>query len=190
MQSTLSLSKQFFIADSALSLWIKAITGSIIVALCAQITIPMYPVPITGQTLGVTVVGLAMGARAGTLALVLYLLEGLIGLPVFAGGSFGLHTLLGPSGGYLFGFVPSAFVLGWASDKGVLKNTTRTVLIAILSSIITFGFGLAQLQYVVKFPTIEALLNAGFTPFILGGVIKAFLASAIVMPAYRFFSKI
>lgn len=187
MMTSLTQTKKWFKENEYLGLAIKAFIGSMLIAIFAQITVPLKPVPITGQTLALTVVGFALGRKAGTAAVLLYLFEGLIGLPVFANGNAGLGVLLGPSGGYLIGYVPTAYVLGYFSDKGVLNSFWKSSLVALFASIITFAFGLAQLSLFVP---ADKVLELGFYPFILGGVIKAFLASLLVVPSYRFFSKL
>lgn len=185
--ASLSQSKKWLESHRLMAFLLKTVIGANLIALFAQITVPAYPVPITGQTLAVTVVGFALGRKAGASAVLCYLLEGILGLPVFANGSFGLSALLGPSGGYLMGFVPTAYVLGYFSDKGVLNSLVKSVAVALFASAITFAFGLAQLSFFVP---AENLLMAGLYPFILGGVIKAVLASILVIPSYRFFSKL
>lgn len=185
--SSLVQAKQWYLSPSLTSFATKALLGSLVLALFAQISIPMQPVPITGQTLGLTLIGFALGARAATAAVLLYLLEGSLGLPVFANGAAGWGVLTGPTGGYLIGFVPSAWLLGYASDKGVLNNKWLTLGAALLSAVITFAFGLLQLSFFVP---AEKLLQAGLIPFIPGGVIKALVASALILPAYNFFKKI
>ena len=93
---------------------------SLLTALCARIVIPLpfTPVPITGQTFAVLLTGAALGARRGAAAIVLYVLEGLAGLPVFAGGASGLARLLGPTGGYLLGFIAAAYLTGTLAERG------------------------------------------------------------------------
>lgn len=177
-----------FFTSRALGITIvKGLLGSLLIALFAQIAIPLPYVPITGQTLAVCLVGLSLGARAGTLAAIFYLLEGAAGIPVFAGFSSGMGALLGSSGGYIVGFIPSAFVLGYASDRGVLKSLPLTALVTIFSSALTFVFGLFQLSFFVP---LDKVLEYGFYPFIIGGIIKAILASVLISPTYKFFSKI
>ena len=89
------------------------VTGSIFVAICAQFVLylPFSPVPITGQTFAVLLCGAVLGSRRGGLSLALYVLEGAIGLPVFAGSSGGIAVLFGPTAGYLAGFIPAAFLV-------------------------------------------------------------------------------
>ncbi len=94
--------------------------ASLLIALSARIAVPVpfSPAPITGQTLAVLLVGALLGSRRGALSVLAYLAEGAMGLPVFAGGGAGILWLLGPTGGYLFGFIAAAFVTGWLAERG------------------------------------------------------------------------
>jgi biotin transport system substrate-specific component len=99
---------------------VLVVTGSVFIALLAQVAIPLpfSPVPITGQTFAVLLVGVLLGSRRGGLGVLLYLLEGAAGLPFFAGGTAGLARLAGPTGGYLVGFVVAAIVVGLLAERG------------------------------------------------------------------------
>ena len=187
LTAQLTQTKRWLERNQAVAFLLKIAIGANLIALFAQISVPMYPVPITGQTLALTVVGFALGRKAGTSAVLLYLFEGIIGLPVFANGSAGISALFGASGGYLIGFVPTAYVLGYFSDKGVLESFWKSVAVALLATVITFAFGLAQLSFFVP---ADKVLEFGLYPFIIGGVIKAVLASLLVIPSYKFFSKL
>lgn len=187
LTTQLTHTKRWLETNRLAAFWLKTIIGANLIALFSQISVPMYPVPITGQTLALTVVGFALGRKAATSAVLFYLFEGVIGLPVFANGSSGLAPLFGTTGGYLIGFVPTAYVLGYFSDKGVLNSFWKSVAVALLATVITFAFGLAQLSLFVP---ADKVLQFGLYPFIIGGVIKAVLASALVSPSYRFFSKL
>ncbi len=174
--------KSLFIDNSLKATAIKALVGSLFIALLAQVSIPLQPVPITGQTLGVTIVGLALGKRAGVASVALYLLEGALELPVFANGASGVAVFFGATGGYLYGFLATAYILGYFSDKGVLNQPLAAFAVAVVASAVTFAFGLAQLSFFV--PT-DKVLAYGFTPFIAGGLLKAFIASLTVSGAYK-----
>ncbi len=93
------------------------LAGVLLVALLAKVAVPMWPVPITGQTLGVILVGTALGARRGAAALLTYMLAGLAGLPVFAGLTAGPAYVLSPSFGFIIGFIPAAFLAGWFAER-------------------------------------------------------------------------
>ncbi len=187
MTTVLASTKRWFMSHEQSTFFIKAILGSIMIAIFAQISVPMYPVPITGQTLAVTVVGLALGRKAGIAAVLLYLFQGAIGLPVFATGSAGLAAFFGPTGGYLYGFIASVAILGYFSDKGILKSYVMSTLVALIATAAVFVFGLIHLSFFVPKGTV---LQFGLYPFIIGGIIKAVLAAALVVPTHNFFSKL
>ncbi|STZ75455.1 biotin transporter BioY [Bergeriella denitrificans] len=186
MMNQVSAVKHWADANQTIAFWLKVALGANLIAVLAQVAVPLPFVAITGQSLAVTLVGFALGRKAAVGAVLLYLLEGAMGMPVFANGKAGLGVLMGPSGGYLIGFVAMAFILGWASDRGVLKSTWKSLLAAFAATAVMFAFGLAQLSFFV--PQGE-LLAHGLYPFIAGGVAKAILASALVIPAYRFFRR-
>jgi biotin transport system substrate-specific component len=158
--------------------------GSLVVALSAQLVVrlPFTPVPVTGQTLGVLLVGAALGARRGAAALALYLMEGAAGLPFFAGGMAGAAYLLGPTGGYLVAFPLAAFVTGWAAERGWDRNWLTTAAAMILGVAVIFAGGLAGLSLFVGW---ERVWAAGLLPFLPGAVIKIAVASAALPLAWR-----
>ncbi|MDN9008537.1 biotin transporter BioY [Brevibacillus laterosporus] len=148
-----------------------------ITAVFAQITIPLPIVPITGQTLAVGLVATVLGSRYGTVSMALYALLGAIGVPVFAGFSGGPQVLIGPTGGFIFGFIATAFIMGCLLEK--TKYTFPMALIAnLLGMAVTFLFGVVQLKLVLNLSWAGAMA-AGVTPFIAGGVIKAVLAAYV-----------
>lgn len=187
MSTVLASTKQWFMSNEQAAFFIKIVFGSLMIALFAQISVPMYPVPITGQTLAVTVVGLALGRKAGVSAVLLYLAQGAMGLPVFATGSAGLATFFGPTGGYLYGFIASVAILGYFSDKGVLKSYFMSTVVALVATAAVFVFGLMHLSFFVPKGSV---LQFGLYPFILGGIVKAVLAAGLVVPTHKFFSKL
>ncbi|MES1964493.1 biotin transporter BioY [Psychrobacter sp. AH5] len=187
MSTVLASTKQWFMSNEQAAFFIKVVFGSLMIALFAQISVPMYPVPITGQTLAVTVVGLALGRKAGVSAVLLYLAQGAMGLPVFATGSAGLAAFFGPTGGYLYGFIASVAILGYFSDKGVLKSYFMSTVVALVATATVFVFGLIHLSFFVPKGSV---LQFGLYPFILGGIVKAVLAAGLVVPTHKFFSKL
>ncbi|MFN4293301.1 MAG: biotin transporter BioY [Thermoflexales bacterium] len=152
--------------------------GSWLVAALAQIVIPLQPVPITGQTLGVLLVGAALGWRRGALALVAYVLQGAAGLPFFAGGASGAARLLGPTGGYLIGFIFAAALTGWLSERGWDRRFWSTLLAMALGNAIIYAIGIPWLAQFVGWPR---ALEVGLLPFLPGDAIKAALA-ALALP--------
>lgn len=165
---------------SALRAIMLTVFGSLIVAACAQISVPMLPVPMTLQTLAVLVIGGAFGWRLGVATLALYALEGAIGLPVFAEMKGGLPVLLGPTGGYIAGFIIAAGLVGYLAEKGWDRNAFTMFAATLLGGAILYVPGLAWLHTFVG--NFSDTLTLGLTPFIAGDVIKALLA-AIAFPA-------
>lgn len=158
--------------------------GSLFVALLAQVTIPLpfTPVPITGQTYAVLLVGAALGSRRGALSMALYLLQGGIGLPFFAGGAAGWSRLLGPSGGYLLSFVLVAFVVGWLAERGWDRRFSTCLLAMLVGEAIIYGIGLPRLATFVGTEKAAAL---GLLPFIPGDIIKLLLAAVSLPLAWK-----
>jgi len=162
------------------------ITGAtIFMALSAQIAIPVpfSPVPITGQTLAVLLTGILLGSKRGSAAVLLYLAEGMSGLPVFAGGSFGIHHLIGPTGGYLFGFIPGVYVCGLLAERGWDRTFIQTLVLLITGKIMIYTCGLLWLAHLVGF---DNALMMGLYPFLPGIVIKIILATALLPLGWKF----
>jgi len=155
--------------------------GSVLVALAAQVAVPLpfTPVPWTLQPLAVLLVGALLGARRGAAALIAYLVEGASGLPVFAGGAFGVAPLMGPTAGYLFGFVPAAFVTGFLAERGWDRRFVTTWAAMALGSLTLFAFGVAWLS---RFIGWQGAVAAGLLPFVVGDLLKQVLA-ALFLPA-------
>lgn len=165
--------------------------GSLLLALMAQLAIPLWftPVPITLQTLGVMLLGALLGSRKGALAVVAYLGQGLIGLPVFAGGAFGASVLFGPRGGYLMGFVVGAFVIGYLLEKGWKESYKLTLAALCIGSALILGLGALWLGFFVG---AENALIMGVYPFLLGCGIKVLMAGTLIpsgWKALRFFGQ-
>ena len=163
--------------ESGLKLRMMIVTAlfAAIIGIFAQITIPLPLVPITGQTLAIGLAATILGSRYGTLSVLLYLCIGGIGVPVFAQMSGGLGSLLGPTGGYLIGFLPSAFIMGYFLEK--TNFTIKNAMIAnVIGMLIALIFGTVWLKIVANLSWAAAFAG-GFTPFIIVGLIKAFIAS-------------
>ncbi len=158
--------------------------GSLVIALCAQIAIG-YPVPITGQTFAVLMVAALLGSRRGVLCILAYLAEGLLGLPVFAQGKAGVAAFLGPTGGYLVGFVLAAWIVGALSERTWDRRVLGTVAAMVLGNLAIYACGLAWLlclAHVFAKPLGGGLLAVGLYPFLAGDVLKIALA-AILLPS-------
>ena len=159
-----------------------AIAGSIALWVSAKIQIPFYPVPVSMQTLVVFVVGMAYGWKLGGATVALYLAEGLAGLPVFAGTpekGIGIAYMVGPTGGYLFGFLLAAVAVGWLAERGFDRNIILTALAMLIGSILIYIPGLLWLGSVVGWD--KPVLQWGMIPFLYGDALKLTLA-AVLMP--------
>ena len=150
------------------------------IALCAQIAVrvPFSPVPITGQTLGVLAVGGLLGSRRGTLSVIAYLAQGIAGFPVFAGGGSGPIWLLGPTGGYLVGFVAAAWVVGWLCERLWDHSVAGTLVIMLAGSVTIYLLGLPWLAHFVG---IDNALSLGLVPFVAGDLLKVALAAVTLL---------
>lgn len=148
----------------------------------AEIRLPVTPVPVTLQPLAVFLAGAMLGSRRGALAMLAYLLEGALGLPFFAGGAAGLAHLAGPTGGYLLGFVPAAFVIGWFAERGWDRDVLRTLVAMAAGSVLLFACGLTQLA---TFVGRDRVLEAGLYPFVIGDLIKMAVAAGLLPAAWK-----
>jgi biotin transport system substrate-specific component len=158
--------------------------ASALTALAAQIAIPLpwSPVPITGQTFAVLLSGAVLGARRAFLAQLLYLAEGTLGLPVFAGGRAGAFLFSGPTGGYLLAFPLAAATTGFLCQRGWDRGFLSMVAAMLLGSTVIFALGLTGLSRFVPGPQ---LLAAGLLPFLPGDLIKSALAALAFPAAWR-----
>jgi biotin transport system substrate-specific component len=143
------------------------------------IPLPFSPVPITGQTLAALLIGALLGSRLGALCILLYISEGLLGVPVFAGGSAGLLRLLGPTGGYLAGMVLAAYVTGSLAERGWDRRPLTAALAMLCGNIAIYILGLPWLAHFVG---AGHVLAAGLLPFIPGDLLKLAIA-ATLLPA-------
>ena len=156
-----------------------ALAGSALLAVSARIEVPFYPVPMTMQTLVVLLLGMAFGARLAAATVLLYLAEGAVGLPVFAGTperGIGLAYMTGPTGGYLVGFVLSAWITGWLTERR--HDVLSLVLAVAAGSIIVFVPGVLWLAHLIGF---EQSIVHGLTPFLWGTLVKGAIAVALGM---------
>jgi biotin transport system substrate-specific component len=154
--------------------WIGAF--AFLTAIAAQVEIPLTPVPLTLQTFFVLLAGAFLGKRNGFLSMSLYLASGITGLPVFAGGSSGIHVLIGPTGGYLLAFPFAAFVIGHLVS---LRHTRVFVGLAMAAGLfLIFALGTLQLNF-VYFHNWNESLKAGLLAFSVWDVVKLLAASAI-----------
>lgn len=165
---------------------ILALAGSMIMAISAQMAVPMWPVPMTMQTLAASMIGAVYGWRLGGATVALYVAEGAMGLPVFSGGG-SLASLAGPTAGYIFGFVAAAALVGYMFEKGWGATILKSTVAMTLGTVVIFAGGLSWLSTLIG---VEAALVSGLYPFILGGIVKIALAVALLPIVSNLVSKI
>jgi biotin transport system substrate-specific component len=186
MQATLgwTVSQRLGLRPGLLTDALLVTAGSLLVALFAQIQIilPFTPVPITGQTFAVLLLGAALGGRRAAASLLLYLLEGAMGLPVFAGGSAGLLRLAGPTGGYLVGFLPAAYLVGLLAERGLDRRWYSALPVFLLGQLVLYTVGVIWLS---TFVGLGQALIAGLWPFIVLDAAKAVLAAVALPSAWK-----
>ena len=155
------------------------LAGSWAVGLGAQIDVPMIPVPMSLQTLAISIIGLTYGSRLAAITLLTYLAQGAAGLPLFAGGGAGIGHLFGPTSGYLFGFVAMAWITGWMVERGFGRGLLRLFVAAMVPATLLFVPGVAWLWAATPLD-LSGATSAGFTPFIPGLLVKAAMAALLV----------
>ena len=159
--------------------------GSAVIALFAQIVIPLpfSPVPITGQTFAILLIAALLGGVRGGLSTLLYLMQGMAGSPFFAAGTAGIARLVGPTGGYLIGFVVAAFVVGLLAQQGWNRRVGSTALAMLVGNVIIYAFGLAWLAHFVG---AGQVISLGLLPFIPGDLLKLALAAFALPAGWKF----
>ena len=169
--------------DERLKSLLLAVMGSLALWLSAKIQVPFYPVPITMQTFVVLVVGMAFGWRLGAATVLLYLAEGALGLPVFAGTperGIGLAYMVGPTGGYLLGFLVAAAAVGWLGQRGWDRRIATTLAAMAFGTAIIYVPGLIWLGVAIGWD--KPVFELGLWPFLPGDALKIALA-ALVLPS-------
>ncbi|AWR87294.1 biotin transporter BioY [Meiothermus taiwanensis] len=187
----LPLSKSLFPARSWQRDLLLVLLGSFLVALLAQVSLPLpfTPVPITGQTLGVLLVGALLGSRLAFWAMGAYLLEGLV-LPVFAGGATWFHPRIAFTAGYLLSYPLAAYLVGYLVERyGTDRSVLKTFGAMLLASLLIYAIGVTWLGFALagagKYAGVWGVLQAGMIPFIPGDLIKAGIAAALLPTAWR-----
>jgi biotin transport system substrate-specific component len=155
--------------------------GTALMALSSKVSLPLPYVPMTLQSLVVLVIGAAYGWRLGSATMIAYLAEGAMGLPVFAGPVGGLAPLVGPTAGYLYGFVAAAFVTGWLAERGWDRSVARLFVAMAIGHVVLFVGGFAWLALGLG---AAKAWQVGVAPFIVASLIKNALGAAL-MPAAR-----
>lgn len=172
------------LADRPLLWRIAAVFGgTLFLAVCSYIEVPMYPVPVTMQTFGVLLIGALYGWRLGGATIVAWLGEGALGLPVFAGGAGGLAHFAGPTGGYLLAFPVCGALVGWLAERGWNGvSPLRAFAAMLLGNALCLLLGATWLAMLIG---IEPAVTHGVLPFIVGGVLKSALGAATLAVMMR-----
>ena len=177
-------------ATSLLRGAVLAVVGTLLLTLSAKIQVPFYPVPMTMTTFVVLALGMAYGWRLGAATMLLYLAEGAMGLPVFAGTpekGIGLAYMLGGTGGYLVGYVFAAGVIGWLAENGWDRTMLGTALAMLIGNALIYIPGVLYLGALYGWD--KPILEWGLTPFILGDAVKLALAAGVMPLAWKLMSK-
>ena len=160
--------------------------GVLFTALLAQVAVPVpgSPVPITGQTLAVVLTAASLGPLRGTAVQVLYILTALVGLPFYSEASGGMDVVFGATGGYVFGFIPAAYLIGLAARHGADRKVWTSVPLFVAGQAVIFAVGVPWLALATGNSATWAVEN-GFYPFILGGLVKAAIAAGVLGGAWK-----
>ena len=169
-------------ATSAVTKAALVVFGSLLLAVSAQFKIPLYPVPATGQTLVVLLIGMTYGPRLGGITIAAYLFEGALGLPVFAGGAAGAAVLMGPTAGYLFGFLLAATAMGYLAERGMGRTVVSTIAAMVIGNCVIYLCGALWLANFIGFG--QAIV-AGVLPFLYGDALKLVVAAGLMPWAWR-----
>ncbi len=182
MHTTLAAALWTRTATSRLHQVALVLLGTVLLAVSAQIQVPFIPVPMTMQTFVVLMIGATYGWRLGGATLVAYLLEGAAGLPVFAKFGAGAAVLVGPTAGYLAGFVLAALVTGYLAERGFGRNLATAAISFIAGTVIIFACGLAYLSSLIG---VEAAITHGLMPFIYSEPTKVALATLLLPSCWK-----
>lgn len=174
------------VLDNVARVLLVALAGSALIAVSSKIQVPMAPVPMTLQTLVILVIGMACGWRLGGLTVLLYLVEGAAGLPVFANTperGIGISYMVGATGGYLLGFLLAALVVGLLAEAGWDRSAPLTAAAMLIGNVVIYVPGLLWLGSVAGWD--NPILQWGLTPFIAGDLVKVALAALLMPAAWR-----
>ena len=161
------------------------LAGSLFLAACSWIEVPMVPVPMTMQTFGLVVIGALYGWRLGGATVLTYLLQGAMGLPVLAGGAAGFIHFVGPTAGYLFGFALATVIVGWLAERRFARHPLAAFAVMLLGHVAILAPGVTWLATAIGLGWTQAAA-VGLTPFLLGMVLKSALAAACLQAAQRY----
>ncbi|HZY68281.1 MAG TPA: biotin transporter BioY [Devosia sp.] len=175
---------------------VTVLLGTVLIALAAKVNVPTWPVPVTLQSFAIAALAAAFGARIGTATVVAYLLEGAAGLPVFAGASAGLPYLLGPTGGFLLGFIPMAFIIGRATDLGASGRVVILFAAMLAAHAVLYALGFLWLlglgssaAWLDQTNLVGSALARAIQPFVVWDVLKMLFAALTLTGIWTLASK-
>ncbi len=172
----------------ALRYVLLALAGSVLITICTQISLPLFPVPMTLQTFAVFLIGLTYGWRLGGITVSLYLFEGAIGLPVFSGGKGGMIVFMGPTAGYLVGFLLAAIACGWFAERGFDRSYFRLFLSLLAGNILIYAPGLLWLGTLIGWD--KPVLEYGLYPFIGGDILKISMVVLLLPTVWKIVNRL
>jgi biotin transport system substrate-specific component len=191
----MTLTQATFGTDTLLKKALLVLAGTLFIAIAAQISVPFFPVPLTMQTLAISIVGLTFGSRLGAATVVAYLLQGAAGLPVFANGGATLAYMFGPTAGFLLGFIALAYITGLAAERS--KSFVVMFMGALVGAIALYIPGVAWPMAVAEMLGAEgkwvgssasSIWTYWVSPFLLGDAVKAVVAAMLVAAGWKAFS--
>jgi len=164
------------------------VLGTLFITVCSKLSVPTWPIPVTLQTFAVAALAAAFGWRIGLATIALYIIEGLSGLPVFAGAAAGPAYLFGPTGGFILGFLPMAAIVGYAADRGLSRRLPMLFVVMLAADAVVFAIGFAWLVMVLsglRGVGLEAVAGPAFDgaikPFVIWDILKmAFAALSVI----------
>ena len=171
------------------SAWLRDLlliaAGAFLLAALAQIEIVLRftPVPVTGQTFGVLLIGAALGSKRGASSIILYITEATLGLPFFAGGASGLRVLTGATAGYLVGFAAAAYAVGWLAERGLERSFRTSIIPFLVGTLVIYACGVAWLSIVLG--SFSKAVALGLLPFLAGDAVKLLAASLVLPGAWK-----
>ncbi|MCU1413035.1 MAG: biotin transporter BioY [Microbacteriaceae bacterium] len=166
---------------------VLVLAGAALTGIMAQLAVPIWPVPITGQTLAVLLVGTSLGALRGAFSMIAYLLLGVAGVPWFSDATHGWAVIAGPTGGYIVGFIAAAALTGLLAQRSWDKRVLGAALSFVAGSVVVFLVGLPWLAVALHLDLAQTLAF-GLYPFIIGGIVKAAIGAGLIWGAWRVIS--
>jgi len=180
--------RDLIIAERAIRHILLAFIGSGLIAICAQIYVPLYPIPITMQTFAVFLIGFTYGWRLGGVTIFVYLLGGALGLPVFAKAASGLAVFSGPTAGFLFGFILVAIVCGWLAERGFDRSYAKLFVSLLVGNTLLYTLGILWLGFFIGWN--KPVLELGLYPFILGDLLKIVLVVVLLPSTWKIVNRL